>query len=485
MDNSIRSASFWSFINSFATRGLSFAFFIPLTRKLGPGPLGVMALALAVGVFLDAVIDLGLSDQFVRHQDAKDQRFFSTVFWAQVSVAGLVGVVIAFLAPMSAEALHEPGLILALRAVAVASFATAAGLSSTSWLRRRLEYRAIAIRNVSATLVGGVVGIYLAWHGYGLLAVLGLHVINAITGTLVAIFSATWRPSLVFSQSSLKQVGRIATSTFLTRVLEAGMSRLDQIAVGAFFGVSALGMYALAVRLYDILFQLVCMPVASVMLPYLARYQSGTTEFRLRFLDVLHIVSLTAPPIFMLAALNTSSLLGVVFGPQWVGASPYVHIILGMGVVQAFTFTHTAAFAASGRASVNLGVALVSTLLWAVSLLLLPAYGVIFAAILWAMRSAVGVPVQMYFLKNMLGIRLQEYFRSLVPMFLALAAMVGVSFLVFVIGERVNMNIFIMHFSSILAGGGVFVAITILLSSRVKNIGIGILQNIVRRGFQA
>ncbi|MEB0010052.1 oligosaccharide flippase family protein [Glaciimonas sp. Gout2] len=485
MDNSIKSASFWSFINSFATRGLSFAFFIPLTRKLGPGPLGVMALALAVGVFLDAVIDLGLSDQFVRHQDAKDQRFFSTVFWAQVSVAGIVGIIVAMFAPLLARVLHEPGLIFALRAVAIASFATAVGLSSISWLRRGLEYRAIAIRNVSATFVGGVVGIYMAWNGYALLAVLALHVINAVTGTLVAIYSAAWRPSLVFSQSSLKSVSRIAANTFLTRVLEAGMSRLDQIAVGAFFGASALGMYSLAVRLYDILFQLVCMPVASVMLPYLARYQAVTVEFRRHFLDLLHIVSLTAPPIFMLAALNTSSLLGLVFGPQWVGAGPYVHIIFGMGVVQAFTFIHTVAFAASGRTSVNLGVALFSALLWSGSLLLLPAYGVIFAAILWAMRSAIGIPIQMYFLKNMLDMRLRDYLLSLAPMFLALAGMVGVSFLILAIGERADVNPLILHFSSILAGGGVFVVMAILLSSRVKNIGIGILQNIVRRGSQA
>lgn len=474
MSNSIRPASFWSFINSFATRGLSFAFFIPLTRKLGPAPLGVMAMAIAVGTFLDAIIDLGLSDQFVRHQDAKDHRFFSSVFWAQVVAAGVLGLVIALLAPLAAEALHEPGLILALRAVALASFLTAIGLSPVSWLRRGLEYRAIAIRNVSATFVGGVVGLYLAWNGFGLLAVLSLHVINAATGTVVAVFSARWRPSLVFSLSSLKQVGGIAANTFFTRVLEAGVSRLDQIAVGAFFGASALGMYSLAVRLYDILFQLLCMPVASVMLPYLSVYQSKTAELRRRFLDVVQVVSLSAPPIFMLTALHASWLIGTVFGPQWLGAGPYLRIVLGMGVVQAFTFTHTVIFAASGRTSVNLGVALFSTVLWAVFLPLLPAYGVIFAAVLWAMRSAIGVPIQMFFLKNLLDMRLRDYVRSLTPMCIALTGMAGVSFFIFVVGEWANINPSAVHIVSVFVGGGVFITIAVGLSSKMKDILIGI-----------
>jgi PST family polysaccharide transporter len=470
MNITVRSATFWSFVNSFGTRGLSFIFFVILSRQIGPAPLGVMAIAMAIGAVLDALIDLGLTDQFVRHQDAEDETFFSSVFWMQVGVAiGLV-LLALLLAPIFASAFREPGLTVAICAVALASLSTAVSLAPLAWLRRKLDYRKIAMRNMIATIAGGIAGLFFAREGFALGSLIALHVANVVSGTLVILAVAEWRPAFVFSLSNLMRVRRIAAGTMGTKVLESVMGRVDQLAVGGYFGTTILGLYSLAVRLYDVFFQLLSMPFASVMLPHLAKYSSYIDEFRPRFLSALQFASLLGPPVLLLVVLEVPYLLDALFGEKWTNAGPYIQIILGMGAVHTVTFMHTVGFAALGKTSINLGIAVFSTVLWALCLFFLPAFGAIFAAILWALRSAVGVPVQIHLLKKLLRLQGGDYLGALSPMLIGLGLMAFTRTVALSGMETIHLGQLAAHLISALISIVIFASVAITMSPQLREV---------------
>lgn len=413
---SAKSASLWAMAGSLGTRGLSFLFFMLIARALSPAELGVMAMALAVGVFADAFIDFGMSTQVVRHQKADDPYFFSGVLWLQMLLATAFGLVIVALSGLAAQWYHEPRLQWALWGVCAASWLTAAGVVPHALLSRRLQHKSIALRNTLATFVGGCIGVAMAHAGYGVLALVVMHVANALTGVLTVWWAARWRPLLSPHWRSyalaVRPVAGQARHQLGTQLLEAIMVRLDQVLIGAVFGATTLGVYALAVRIFDVLFQVTCGPIASVLLPYLARAAGDVKQFRERFLTVLHNVALLAPPVYVCAALYAGVGVQLAFGEKWLPAVPYLQWALGMGAVQAVGFVHPPAFMAIGKPNMNWWIAVVSSALWGLGLLFLPKLAPIFAMILWVGRSAIGLALQVVFTRRLIGVRGRDYWQA-------------------------------------------------------------------------
>ena len=416
---------------SAGSRGLSFVFFMMIARVLTPAHLGVMALALAVGVVVDAAIDLGLSDQVVRHADENDQTFFSSVFWAHMGSSSLGVLGMCLVAPWAADWYKEPALVWVVPGVAMASLMNGMALVPSALLARRLQHKSIAVRNTLATLVGGALGLTLAYAGHGVLALVSMHVANALTGLLTVWLAARWRPrgpgSWRQCMAQLRPVMGMARHTMGTRLLETMIMRVDQLLIGAFFGATVLGLYALAMRLYDVLFLTVCAPIASVMLPYLARAVGQPEAFKARYKLVLKTTSLVAPPLYVGGALYLPVLLPMLFGAKWIPAGPYIQIMMSVGALQALGFTHTPAFAALGKPQANWWVTVVSTGLWLCSLTLLPSLGALYAAGLWAGRSGVALVLQVWFLRRLAGLRLMDYWDSIKATTMACLLVVGLA----------------------------------------------------------
>jgi O-antigen/teichoic acid export membrane protein len=171
----------------------------------------------------------------------------------------------------------------------------------------------------------------------------------------------------------------------------------------------------------------VCSPLAAVLFSHLSQVNHDLGEVRARYLHSLRNISLMGPALFVMSALFLPEMLGWFLGPKWEPATPFLHLILGMGAVLAVTFSHTPVFAAIGKPQVNFGVSLLSTALWLVSLLFLPTMGAIFAAILWVGRMGLGIPIQWVYLGRMVGLKGGEYLTQLRPMLgsVTMALMIG------------------------------------------------------------
>ena len=412
---SATSASFWAVAGGAGTRGLSFLVFLLIARQLAPADMGVMAIALAFGLFMDALNELGMSDQVVRFKGPDSAPFLSSVFWLQLGVSALGGAALVLASPWLAAHYKEPTVVQACVGVAVAAVLTAASQVPVALLRRQMAFRAIAIRNTVATLLGGLFGLMLAYQGHGVLALVAMHVANALTATVVAFVSCTWRPNGVFRADTVQEVRALAMHSLGTRLIETVTSRVDQLLIGSFFGTTVLGLYALAVRFFDVIFQTVCSPIAAVLFSYLAERHEDPVALRDRYLLALRNLALLAPPVFLMAALLLPPALGVLFGPKWVPVAPYLHIMLGTGAVLAVTFSHTAVFSAIGQPRVNLWVSTVSSLVWLASLFFLPALGAVYAAVLWAVRMALGIPIQLVALRRLTRVSVSDYAQAVAP----------------------------------------------------------------------
>src|SRR6185437_3820019 len=120
-----------------------------LARALDPGDFGTFKILAAVSVFAMICCQSGFPDALIQREDLTPEHE-ATGFWITVAMALLVGAGLCLLAPFIASWMEMPRLRAGLLIIAGPVVIECISASPGARLRRRLDFRAIAIAEVSA-----------------------------------------------------------------------------------------------------------------------------------------------------------------------------------------------------------------------------------------------------------------------------------------------------------------------------------------------
>src|SRR4051812_39505791 len=137
-----------------------------LARLLTPRDFGLVAMVMTIIGFLQIFRDMGLSTATIQRADITHAQV-SNLFWLNVSVSGLISVIIAGGGPVMAWFYHEPSLTNI--ALALSGYFILNGLAGQhmALLNRQMRFLAISLVEVGSMAVGFLIGITLALTGFG------------------------------------------------------------------------------------------------------------------------------------------------------------------------------------------------------------------------------------------------------------------------------------------------------------------------------
>jgi PST family polysaccharide transporter len=415
----------WSVANGVATRALTFVFFIAISRLIAPADFGVMALALALALLIDTLIEQGLGDALVqRHELGRDDA--GSVFIYQVTMAVAIAALLRAGAPFIASVFGEPRLAGVLPWIGLGSVFNSLGFVRQALYRRELQFKVLAIRNFTATCFGGLLGFWYAYHGAGVMSLVAMHVGNAALGACV-LWIATKPPfAFQFHAARLRDLLVFSRHILGTRIIEVVSGRLDQVLIGQYFGVSVLGYYALAVRLYETLLQTTAVPVVEVAYPLFSKLQNDRTSLGQSYLRIIEYGGAFTIPLFVGAAVTAPIFIPALFGSQWQPAIGYVVMILAVGALNSIDTYNDVLFGAVNRPDLRLKFAVASVVLWVLCAFALFPMGVIYVAITWCIRALVMYPVRLKRALSFIDVNAKQYLKIVVPELAACLAMVTV-----------------------------------------------------------
>ncbi|WP_085317263.1 lipopolysaccharide biosynthesis protein [Derxia lacustris] len=327
---SLLNGAFWAAARTWGTRATSFVVFAVLARLLTPAEVGEVTLIASWLLVLQMVCDLGVSDYLVQSRESTPQQQ-SAVFWGQFAVAALLGLGIFCLAGPLGRALlpEQPD---ADRMVALMSLVLPVAMLARvpeAMLKRRLDFQALALRSMLTMLVGGAVGVGLAWIGWGGWALVIKTLVEAVMDVVVTFSVARWNPFVRFSRESLREPLIFARGIVGSRLLEALYVRADAIIVGQFMGPAALGIYSIGQRLFVVANDLIGGSLQQISVPYLSRVKHDAAQLRAMFNQLTELSCVITFPVFIGLALMAPVLVPLLFGPRW-GESSTVLAILAL-----------------------------------------------------------------------------------------------------------------------------------------------------------
>ena len=184
----------WSSVQRFGTMILSFVSNLVLTRLLTPDDFGSVGMLLFFITLATTFIDSGLGAAVIQKSNPTKEDY-STVFYSNIFLSAICYGGLYVAAPYIAGFYHIPFLTVLLRAEGLVLFLNAFTLIQTSILRKRMEFKVLALANIFGNIAGTLLGIGLALYGAGVWSLVGRMLVvsllrygcgEAATGSLVS-----------------------------------------------------------------------------------------------------------------------------------------------------------------------------------------------------------------------------------------------------------------------------------------------------------
>ena len=402
------SGVFWSSVQNWGSQTGSLIIFLVLARLLVPADFGLVALANTFIIFVNLALDQGLSTALVQREQIETDHW-STVFWFQLGLGICLTLLVWLISGFIAEVFEQPVLAPVLRSLSFIFILRSLILVQRASLRRHFAFKQIAIRALLGVFLSGLVGVGLALTGRGVWSLVGQQLMFEFVGVIVFWRASDWRPRLTFSPARLKELSSFGLSIFCSNVLAFFNNHFDTLLIGYFLGEVALGYYAIAYRVLQVLIQLLIGTGNQVALPVLSRLQTNPSRLLGAFYKIVGYVSLAAIPVFAGVSTLAPELVWVVFGQPWTPAVPVIQILAFSGLFYIILFFNTSVFVAIGRPVLRLRLELANVIINTIACLVAIKGGIIAVACAYAISDFLAIPISLWTLSKAVKISLISY----------------------------------------------------------------------------
>ena len=419
---------FWSGIQNWGSQTGSLITFFVLARLLSPADFGLVALANTFLTFFNIFVNQGFTSALIQRQDI-EAAHLNTAFWMQVCLGCCFTIIEFSCADIIAALFEQPLLVPILRGLSILFLIRSLNMVQRALLRRKLEFKSIAIRTLASTLISGVVGIALAVSNSGVWSLVGQQLAFEIVGAIAVWWCSERKPAFQFSLTHLKDLFSFGISILSSNVLIFFNQNTDNLLIGYFLGEVALGYYSVAYRVLQVLTQLLVHTSNQVALPILSRLQSNPTKLIEAFYKITQFSGLVALPIFLGVITLASELVIVIFGEKWEASIPIMQILALGGIIHLILAFNRSIFVALGKPFIKLQLDFVNVFFNVVACLVAVHWGLLAVAFAYITSDFLIVPGSLWALGKLLKTDLKAYLKQFIlPIFCSII-MIGLMFL--------------------------------------------------------
>jgi O-antigen/teichoic acid export membrane protein len=415
----------WSLIQKWGRALVSISTFVILSRLLAPEAFGLVALASAFVLFVELFQDQGFSAAIVQRVNL-EREHLDTAFWISLSVSVLFAATTIAASGQIAGFFGEPALAPVLAWLSISFIISALRSTQTAILQRNLAFKSLAARSLIATVVGGAVGIGMAYSGFGVWSLVGQDLVSGIVGVLVLWRTSDWRPGFHVSKRHYQDLVSFGVGIVGNNALNLLVRRSDDFLIGYFLGPTALGFYTVGYQLLLVIIRLVTEVTNSVAFPTFSRLQSQPERMRRAFYKVTQYTSLVAFPIFIGIAAVAPELVPVVFGEKWAQSIPIMQVLALVGILQSVQFFNGSVIRASGKSIWQFNIMLVNAIATVIGFLIAVNWGIVAVAASLVIVGYLLAPLSFDAVRKLIQIDFSTYIRQFVAPLAASVMMVAV-----------------------------------------------------------
>lgn len=309
----------WSAVDRFSAQGIQFVFSILIARLLVPEDYGVVAM---LGIFMavsQTFIDSGFGAALIRKVDRTEEDF-STVFYFNIIVATVFYFVLFFAAPAIANFYNTPLLESITKVVALNLIISSLSGIHNAKLSIAIDFKSRAKISIVSTILTGTVGLWMAYNGYGVWALVVQNLFSSAIRTVLLWVIVKWYPKLVFSWKSFKELFSFGSKLLASALLDTLYNNIYTLVIGKVFSPTTLGVYSKANALAKFPSSNITSVLQSVTFPVLSTIQNEEDRLADAYKRFLKIAAFVVFPLMIGLSAVADPFIRLVLTDKWEGA---------------------------------------------------------------------------------------------------------------------------------------------------------------------
>lgn len=464
MDNSLKDKTIagmtWSAVGKVGTLTINFLSNLVLTRLLMPEDFGSIAMLAIFIAVSNVFIQGGLGAALVQKKNPTETDF-STVFFWNLALAVVFYALLFFLAPAISRYYGLPQLKSLLRVQGVVLLIQSLAITQYTQLQKQMNFKVLAIRNMLAAASGTLVGIILAFKGFGAWSLVASAIVAAIVNVILMWKMSPWRPTWTFSFSSLGQLFSFGGLILLSSLVETLYNNLQELIIGKRFSSGSLGYFSQAKKLEEIPATGLSSIVNDVTFPAFSSLQDDREKLISGMRKSSQALAFVNFPMMILLIIVAKPLIVMLYGVKWEPSVPYFQILCLSGLIYTLNTLNTNVVKSLGKGRTFFLLQILKRVIGIAMIIFGVRYGIY--GLLYAVAAVAYVN---YVISAAANKKIINYglFKQLGDVFPIFAVSILTGSLTYCIGLILNINIFAMMFIQLIF----FVTLYLILSRFLK-----------------
>lgn len=414
----------WRFAERCGAQMVAFIVSIVLARMLEPETYGVVELLAVFTTILQVFVDSGLGNALIQKKDA-DELDFSTVFYANIVLCGMLYTILFLGAPLIAALYRNMSLTSMIRVLGITILVSGVKNIQQAYVSKNMIFKKFFFATLGGTITAAVVGIRMAMAGYGAWALVAQQVINVSIDTLILWITVRWRPRRGFSFPRLKSLFSYGWKLLVSSLLDVGYNNIRQLIIGKMYSSADLAFYNRGQQFPNFIVSNINASIDSVLFPMMAGVQDNRSNIKGMTRRSIKVSVYIMAPLMMGLAFTAETVVRFILTDKWLECVPYLRIFC---ISFMFWPIHTAnlnAVKAMGRSDLFLKLEVIKKCLGIVLLLSTMYFGPMAIAYSLLVVNLCSQVINSWPNRKLLGYGYLEQLRDILPAIL-LAVSMGV-----------------------------------------------------------
>lgn len=420
----------WSTVHRGCGILLGFISSIILARLLTPSDYGCIGMLSIFMTVSTTFIDGGFGAALIQKKDPSPQDY-STIFYWNLLFSVFLYCILFIASPAISNFYHTEILCKVLRIQGIVLVINSARIVQLCQLRKKLQFKIIALVEISVSLFSLLLTIFLAWKGAGVWALVGQQISVSILTTILYWVYGVWRPLRTFSWQSFNELFNFGGFILLSNIINSICNNIQGLLIGRFYSPSTMGYYSKAKSTEELSSTFVSQVIEQVAYPVFSKARTDMEYMKKMLQKFTCVLAFITFPIMLLLILLAKPIFIVLYSEKWLMSVPYFQILCISGVAVCLQGINYSAVAALGRSKSLFRWTLVKRGLGLVMLVLgLMIYGIKGLLAGMVVTSWIIYSINAYLSQKYVGYSLRNQFIDLLPILCLSMFSLVVSYLV-------------------------------------------------------
>ncbi len=341
----------WKLMERVLTQLITFIVSVSLARVLEPTDYGAIAMALVFIALADVFVFSGIPNALIQKKDA-DSIDFSSVFIFNLFLSIIIYILLFISAPAIAGFYDMEVLTPVIRVMGIRIII--AGLNSVqhAYVSRNMMFKKYFVSTMFGTVISGALGIYMAYNGYGVWAIVVQYMTNTFIDSLVLWFTVKWRPQIVFSWLRIKALFKFGWKLLFEGIADTINVQVRNLIIGKVYSSDDLAFYNRGTQLPYLISDNICGAIGAVLFPAVSKVQDDKEAVKRLLREASKLSAFVVFPMLFGLAAAAKPLVIVLFKEKWVDCVPFVQIFCVNALVRVTLHSRHQALLGVGRSDV-------------------------------------------------------------------------------------------------------------------------------------